>query len=323
LFAPIEFGLGKTALIGLPFGDAGMAWLESRKPYISERTVEDYRNYIKTLSVFFGNRRLTEIDADDIREYQRKRMETAGASAINHECSALQQMLKRVGRWKEIADDYQPLPLPKESPHRALTPLEESRLYTVGAQNPQWDVAFCAFVISSNTTAGPGEIRHIRLMDVDREQRTFRVQPEGAKVLSRIRVIPLNDPAWKAMKYLLERAQKLGSSEPFHYLLPFRIKKNTYDPARPMKGWRYAHRELCATIGLKVSPYSFRHHAITKLLENPDVSEKTVEAIAGHVSQRMKDRYAHIRIEARRAAVAALSDFCKPGTATQRRTTKP
>jgi hypothetical protein len=49
-----------------------------------------------------------------------------------------------------------------------------------------------------------------------------------------------------------------------------------------------------------------RHTAITRLLENPEASEKTVEAIAGHISQKMKDRYAHIRMEARRAAVVNL-----------------
>jgi hypothetical protein len=41
-------------------------------------------------------------------------------------------------------------------------------------------------------------------------------------------------------------------------------------------------------------------------LENPDVSEETVEAIAGHVSHRIKRRYSHIRIEHKRAAIAAL-----------------
>ena len=37
--------------------------------------------------------------------------------------------------------------------------------------------------------------------------------------------------------------------------------------------------------------YDLRHHAITALLENPHVSEETVEAIAGHISREMKKRY--------------------------------
>ena len=52
--------------------------------------------------------------------------------------------------------------------------------------------------------------------------------------------------------------------------------------------------------------YDLRHHCITSLLEDPRVSEETVEAIAGHVSRRMMKRYSHIRSAAKRAAVCGL-----------------
>jgi integrase len=167
-------------------------------------------------------------------------------------------------------------------------------------------------VISINTTCGPGEIRHIRLMDIDQGQRVLRVQPEGAKRASRIRMIPLNDVAWEAALYLLNRARELGCAEPAHYLLPFRRKRNEYDPTRPAKGWRTAHTQLMGACQITCRPYDFRHHAITRLLENPDVSEKTAEAIAGHISSKTKERYAHIRIQVRRDAVKALERIRKP-----------
>ncbi len=292
--------------------DAALAWLESRRPYLGDRTFKDYKNYIHILESFFGEMRLTEIGADEIRAYQRMRMARAGATCINKECSVLQQMLKRIGRWAEIEPNYQPLAPPKESPHRALTPQEEDRLYRIGTTNPHWEVAYCAFVISINTTAGPGEIRHLRPMDIDHERRTMRVQPEGAKNEHRIRVIPLNHSAWQAVEYLCERAKELGCTEPNHYLIPFRIKKGTYNPWRPAKGWRYALHEMLVAAGLHISAYSFRHHAITKLLENPDVSEETAEAIAGHISHRMKKRYSHTRLHVKRAAVEALERIACP-----------
>jgi integrase len=293
-------------LVSVSFDVAAQQWLESRRPYVSPRTFLDYSNYIKILAAFFGEMRLPEIGGDQIRAYQRMRMARAGASAINKECSVLQQMLKRINRWGEVGAHYEPLPLPKESPHRALTPQEEDRLYRIGATNPKWEVAYCAFVLSINTTAGPGELRHLRLMDIDAERRTMRVQPEGAKNEHRIRVIPLNASAWSAMEYLIERAKKLGVREPHHYLMPFRPSTGNYDPNRPAMGWRFALREMLAAAEIKISAYSFRHHAITKLLENPDVSEETAEAVAGHISHRMKKRYSHTRIEVRRAAVQAL-----------------
>lgn len=263
-----------------------------------------------------------EIDADHIRAYQKMRMVRAGASIINHECSVIQQMLKRIGRWVEIAPNYQPLRLPKESPHRALTSEEEDRLYRVGASNPLWEVAYCAFVLSINTTCGPGELRHVRLMDVNSEEHWLRVQPEGAKRDSRIRVVPLNDQAWSAMEHLLKRAQRLGCQQPSHYLIPFRIKRSTYDPTKPCKGWRTALEQMLGAADIDVSAYSFRHHAITKLLENPEVSEKTAEALAGHISQKMKDRYSHIRLDVKRQAVEALQRI-RPHSTAQIHTKRP
>jgi integrase len=296
----------------LPFDEAAALWFESRKPFLSARTIEDYRSYIKILSLFFSETTLAQITGDHVRAYQDMRQRRAGASCINKECSILQQMLKRIGRWHEFTYDYQPLPLPPQSPHRALTPQEEDRLYRIGTTNPHWDVAYCAFVISINTTAGPGEIRHLRPMDIDHEKRTMRVQPEGAKNEHRIRVIPLNQSAWRAVEYLMNRAQKLGCNQPHHYLIPFRIKKGTYDPERPAKGWRYALNEMLVVADINISAYSFRHHAITKLLENSEVSEETVEALAGHVSHKMKKRYSHTRLHVKRAAVEALERIACP-----------
>src|SRR5262245_45782052 len=62
--------------------------------------------------------------------------------------------------------------------------------------------------------------------------------------------------------------------------------------------------------GIKSPPaglrfHDLRHHAITELAE-ARVSDQTIMAIAGHVSP-MLARYSHVRSEARRQAVAALS----------------
>ena len=52
--------------------------------------------------------------------------------------------------------------------------------------------------------------------------------------------------------------------------------------------------------------YDARHTFITRLAENPAVSEETIRQLAGHVSPRMLARYAHIRVQARRDAIATL-----------------
>ncbi len=63
-----------------------------------------------------------------------------------------------------------------------------------------------------------------------------------------------------------------------------------------------------STAGLRF--HDLRHHAITELAESL-ASDQTVMAIAGHVSQRMLAHYSHVRIEAKRKALDALSGGVK------------
>jgi hypothetical protein len=86
----------------------------------------------------------------------------------------------------------------------------------------------------------------------------------------------------------------------------------------PACGKLQSPRETCANADCKAdtrglrSPiaglrfHDLRHHAITELAES-QVSDQTIMAIAGHVSAKMLARYSHVRTEARRQAVAALS----------------
>jgi hypothetical protein len=67
--------------------------------------------------------------------------------------------------WPEIAGDYEPLPLPKDLPGRALTEEEEDSLFRAAAANPNWRVAYLCMTISVNTTAGPGELRMLQLQE--------------------------------------------------------------------------------------------------------------------------------------------------------------
>jgi hypothetical protein len=49
-----------------------------------------------------------------------------------------------------------------------------------------------------------------------------------------------------------------------------------------------------------------RHTFISRLAENPNVSEQTIKALAGHVSRQMLERYSHIRSQAKQAAIQTL-----------------
>ena len=126
-----------------------------------------------------------------------------------------------------------------------------------------------------------------------------------------MRAIPLNRTATWAVGRLLDRARKLGSSQPEHYLIPSRTSGKLYDPTKPPSrwGWRSAWRTLTKEAGLDgLRPHDLRHHAITKLAESPDASEQTIMAIAGHVNRAMLEHYSHVRQAAKRRAVDSLDN---------------
>lgn len=305
----------------LPFEQAAVIWLESRKR-ISDRTRHDYRQYIHALECFFRGVKLSRIHIGNINEYQRARiageipgLKRAAATRTNHELGVLEQVLKRAGLWKgKIGDWYEPLAMPKEGPGFAMDEIEERHLFATAAREPRWLVAYCASLITANTTAGPGEIRNLRLCDIDLAASTIRIV-EGAKNNGRVRDLPLSEGAFWAVSKLLDRAEDKGCCLPTHYLLPHRAysRKTKPDPTRPMGSWKKAWGSLRSEAG-KTFPrlaglrmYDLRHQSITKLLERADVADKTVEALAGHISERMKDRYSHIRTQAKRDAVAKIN----------------
>ena len=290
-----------------PFREAIWEFLETRKPFIRPKTYHEYKLNAKTLIASFGNLQVREITSAQIRRHQLKRLQTCGASAINHECSLLQQLLKRCGTWERVGLGYQPLPRSKEGPGRAISEEEEQRLLRAGASNPNWEAVYFCALISLNTTMGPGEVMALRRKDIDLDKEVITVNHEGAKNPNRIRLLPLNEIAVRTCRELLDVAEKKGAILPDHYVFPFRRRDNTLDPTRHCLSFKTAWLKLLNHAGIeKLRLYDLRHTAITRLCEKPDVSEEVIESIAGHVTHQMKKRYCHIRVEARRAALAGL-----------------
>lgn len=79
-----------------------------------------------------------------------------------------------------------------------------------------------------------------------------------------------------------------------------------FDPERPAEEWKKAWTDACRKAGLKFRWHDLGHTFISRLAENPAVSEQTIMALAGHVSKSMLARYSHIRQAAKQAAIDAL-----------------
>jgi len=319
-----------AALTSLPFQEACDQWLETRRHHISAKTFHEYELNIDTLGKFFGEMRLTEIDADMIRRYQRMRMTKCGPHSINHECSVLQQVLKRIGRWAEIGQDYQPLPLPKTKRGRAITPEEREKLWRIMRSNPNWDAARLCATICINSTASPGEAYKLKHHDVDMKAMKFIVgRNSNAKTDERYRRIPMNDESFEAFRETIARAKILGSYKPEHYIFPFWCFGREYDPDKHQTTFRTAWEKIIAQAvksGLNVEGLrleDMRHTAKTLLLESGEVSGEVANEIAGHIDDSMNRFYSHIGQQAKQKAVDCLSSTPKKPVLPEKSTVGP
>ena len=166
--------------------------------------------------------------------------------------------------------------------------------------------------LALSTTMRACEVKGLRWNDVNFLERTLTVQ--RSKTEAGRRTIPLNGDAWDAIRELFHRAQTVGGTGPDQYIFPS-CENGKIDPNKPQKSWRSAWRSLRKAAGLKhLRFHDLRHHAITELAESGDASEQTIMALAGHVSRQMLEHYSHVRLDAKRRAVEALSRRHKGST---------
>jgi integrase len=315
-------------LAKMRFDQAALYWMRLRRQSRSfhERTHETTEDYLNALNKFFAALRLCDITPGHLRGYQLARLNNAvrsggqelhpwkhkaGHSIINHEISALGQMLQHCRLWPRIRPFYFPLAIPGWSPRTVLSEEEEERLWKLAAGHPEAQLAYWVATITNNTTAAGSELRGLRLKHLflhTEEIAEIYIPEDSVKNNSRPRKIALNPTARWAVEECYKRALKLGCCEPDHYLFPFRIKRNEYDPARPPSRWflRKSWQRLREITGfMDLNPHDLRHHCITRLLEN-NVEPETVRAIAGHVTAKMMEYYAHQRTRVKYAAVMAI-----------------
>lgn len=308
----------KMANMGL--FQAGETWLASKVgKRLLPKTIECCEGNLRALKLFFGDTPLRQFNAGSLKAYQMDRQEgrgvfegrgPAGASAINHELNVLQQILRKADLWEPIKDFYAPLTEPYWKPPKTFTMREEQIIFDTAAADSGVELFEIASTITRNTTASGCELRGLRLRHIDMTARPPRVQipPDSVKNAVRPRVIPLNAEAEAAFRRALDRAARLGSHRPEHYLFPFRINRKYWDPNRPAsKSWlrKQTDKMRVATGISHIRPHAFRHLAVTELLES-GAPEGTVIALAGWVSKNMIQTYSHARIEAKFDAVKRL-----------------
>jgi len=338
-----EAQAGKLSLAGQSFARLGFAeavdrHLADRLPRIQPKTAQVEKERAGQLKKYFGTTPVSRISTDSVLTYiaERKQAGTANAT-INRDLDVLRGVLKRAKRWHAMADDIRPLPV-RHNIGRALARDEEFRLRKLAAAKPEWQNARLAALLALNTTMRAGEIRGLRWACVNFIERTITVRRNTTKTDAGERLIPLNADAWAAILELRERAKlQFGEvPQPDWHVFPHKEGFTKPDPTRPMNGWRTAWRNLtraihCPMCDLLQQPaekcrnekcmadirkvqsplhglrfHDLRHHSITRLCE-AQANDSIIREIAGHVSPKMLAHYSHVRIEAKRQALDALS----------------
>jgi integrase len=308
------------------FSLAARQWVAT-KSCLSTKSIERYEHHVATLNREFGGRLVCDIAAEDVAALQRKRTgEGKAGRTVNYEIGVLRQILKSRGLWGAISDRVKSL-RERHDVGRAISREDEDKLVRA-ISRCRSPATLPLFILSIDTGLRASEVRALRRKDLALEWR------EGVIVAGRLtvpksktdaglgRVVPLTRRVCATLTLWLARFADAG---PESYLFPRHkvgLAGNNREPRlwnvrldEPIGEWKKTWDRVRQSVGLNYRWHDLRHTFVTRLAENPGVSEETIRSLAGHVSRRMLERYSHIRTRAKEEAIRALEqhDFVEEG----------
>jgi integrase len=255
-----------------------------------------------TVDRLLGTTVLSDLTEERMRDYVRQRQaDGASGRTINMELGELSRAIGHT--WRELWPRVKKLEERKDI-GRAISPAEQGKLLDVAAtlRSP---VVRTAIPLLMLTGLRSGEALGLRWRQVNLFDRTITVG--RAKTSSGTgRVIPINDDLAKLLaSHRAWFVLRFGEPQPEHSVFPFGSPQPT-DPEKPVtdisSGWDLV-RSLS---GVSCRLHDLRHTFCTRLAEN-GVPESTMLALMGHMSRTMLERYSHIRMAAKREALAAIT----------------
>lgn len=301
------------------FSVAGCEWLD-RRIGITPGSLDRYRQQVALLSKEFGNRLVCDIDHHDVIELLRKRQaEGRAGRTVNYEITTLRMILKSRGLWAPIGERIKAL-RERHDIGRAISREDERRLLDASGKSES-PVLLSLFVLTIDTGLRASEARSLRRKDLELTWKDGAIAA-GRLIVAKSkteagkgRAIPLTRRVCATLTLWLSRFPEAG---PDSYVFPRhriacrseRAEHHMYDldMTKPLGSWKRAWKYACSKKGADVSYrwHNLQHTFVSRLAENPSVSEETIRALAGHVSKQMLQRYSHIRTHAKQAAIAAL-----------------
>jgi integrase len=249
-----------------------------------------------------GNVVLSDLTEQRIHDYIRKRQnEDVSGRTINMEIGELSRAIGQKWSllWPKIRKQEE-----RKDVGRALSDDEQKRLLD-GLKNRRTPHAPTLIALLLLTGMRSGEALSLTWGQVNLMDRTIRVgRAKSSNGTGRL--IPINDDL-----AIILAAHRLWFTETFgepladHYLFPWG-KPVPSDPTRRTTDITYGWDQLRTDTGVSCRLHDLRHTFATRLAEN-GVPESTMLALMGHMSRAMLERYSHIRMAAKRVAVAGIT----------------
>jgi integrase len=187
---------------------------------------------------------------------------------------------------------------------RAYAADEKGLLYDE-AKKRRSKAIYPALVLTLNCGLRDKELRELQWGRIHLQE-AYLVVGESKTDAGSGRTIPLNVLAHKVLKTYSEwYVEKFKDLKAEWFVFPAGKPQPT-DPTKPCSSFKTVWRKVREDAGIKGRWHDNRHTFITGLAESGEASDQTIMDIAGHVSKRMLKHYSHIRMEAKRRAVAAL-----------------
>ncbi len=257
---------------------------------------------LKNVVRLMGNVLIPDVTEGRVRDYMSARTkEGASGRTVNAELGELSRAIGR--HWSFLWPRVKKMEERKDV-GRALSPDEERRLLDAadGSRSPNLKTLVRLALM---TGMRAGELTTLRWAQVDLGKRLITVG-KAKTAAGTGRQIPMSADLYEVLTSHSEWfTAKFGSAFPEHYLFPFGSPMPN-DPKRPTVELKTAWNTIRKAAEVNCRWHDLRHTACTKLAE-AGVAEFVMQAIMGHMSRAMLERYSHVRLNAKRAAVEAMS----------------
>ena len=256
-----------------------------------------------------GDLMTVDVTNETVLDYQTHRLtERAAAKTINEEVGFLLRLLPiaQAGVIRAQLKQQKRLKLKiAKRVGRAYSEDEKAALLKAAKERPRSKEIYLATLLAQNAGLRDKEIRTLQWNRLDLVKRIITVG-EAKSDAGTGRTIPMGDDLLDAaVEYAKWYTERFGTSQADWYVFPFG-RPRPYDPTRPQTTLKTAWRNARKKAGVNGRFHDNRHTFVTDLAES-GASDRMIQDLAGQVSSEMVKHYSHLRTEAKRRAIEALT----------------